>query len=538
MRKESIHTAHEAPETGRGRTRRLIVRWAYSSFLVIGASFLGISCSEDSPASTGMEGDEGTDSPGQVTLVIGSAATRAAGDSPTSDEVRTLRVFAYDATADDNAAPIGHKYLDDLSGTGPFYAEMELQKRGQVKFYALVNEVGADAANESIILLDGNTTQTDLNNYRIGRTLQDYGNGYAIPMSSLADADGEGNRTFTIAATSRPQYVNLTATRVLSRLRLYFATYETEQGQVQITGATLTQGPASVHLTMEETTESLANYYVNASNITVIGNGSPVTVNTSLNDPNAKLTATNTQLVATAYMPENPYGASDKNANEEWNGAQAGTGEDKEKAYKLTVNYRMGTQTKTKDIYLPSVERNQTVNVFGLLRGADIELHIRVADWEVEEVELGAYPTCTCMPKEGSDYSTVTEYVDTNNETDKLNKAFCVKFTMNQPEGQKFTPVLSGNESRFTLKVYNSAGADITDKPDEWIGGKDLEYELYVVPTGEYDAEDENRNSTYLMITTQTWGGDNDPLLINPDLKWNEKDSDKSNTKIKVTINK
>lgn len=533
MRKESIHTDHEALRIERGMARRL-VRWTCSSLLILGSSLLWVSCSKDNPAAMNMEGNEGTDGPGNVTLVIGSAASRAVNENPTGDEVRTLRILAYDAAADDNAAPIGHKYLDNLTGTGPFYATMDLEKRGQVKFYALVNEAEAAEANEPEITLSENITQTDLNNYRIGRSLNQYDdNGYAIPMSSLEGTAG-ANRTFTIAAASTPQYVKLTVTRALSRLRLYFAKYGAEQGEVQITGVKLTQGPVSTRLTTAETSESLNSYYSGAGEITVIANDSPVTVDTPLTNPNDKLTEQNTQYIATAYMPENPYGASGKNAEEEWNGEQAGTDDALSKAYKLTVTYQMGTETKMKDIYLPAVERNQTINVFGLLRGADIELHIRVADWLVEEVELGEYPSYTCEPLNAGEYSTETEYVNTNNPDEKLEEAFCARFRMTQPEGQKFTPALSGNESRFELWVYRG-NTDVTDDPDKWVGGSN-EYFLYVVPTGEYDTTDEGHNSTFLVITTQTWSSPTDALLINRNYEWNKDEADKSDTKIKVTI--
>lgn len=535
MRKESIHTDHEALRIERGMARRL-VRWTCSSLLILGSSLLWVSCSKDNPAAMNMEGNEGTDGPGNVTLVIGSAASRAVNENPTGDEVRTLRILAYDAAADDNAAPIGHKYLDNLTGTGPFYATMDLEKRGQVKFYALVNEAGAAEANEPDITLSKNITQTDLNDYRIGRSLKQYDdNGYAIPMSSLEGTDG-ANRTFTIAAASTPQYVKLTVTRALSRLRLYFAKYGAEEGTVQITGVKLTQGPVSTRLTTAENATSLSDHYNGSSDITVVDGNSPVVVNTQLDDPTAKLTDENTQYIATAYMPENPYGASGKNAEGEWNGKQADADDALSKAYKLTVTYQMGTETKKKDIYLPAVERNQTINVFGLLRGADIELHIRVADWLVEEVELGEYPSYTCVPaREGEDaYSTETEYINTNSWGEKLKKAFCVKFQMTQPKGQKFTPALSGNESRFELRVYR-ANKDVTDEPDKWVGGSN-EYHLYVVPTGEYDTTDEGHNSTFLVITTQTWSSPTDALLINRNYEWNEDEADKSDTKIKVTI--
>lgn len=535
MRKESIHTDHEALRIERGMARRL-VRWTCSSLLILGSSLLWVSCSKDNPAAMNMEGNEGTDGPGNVTLVIGSAASRAVNENPTGDEVRTLRILAYDAAADDNAAPIGHKYLDNLTGTGPFYATMDLEKRGQVKFYALVNETGASKVNTPDITLGESTTQDDLNNYRIGRSLNQYDdNGYAIPMSSLEGTDG-ANRTFTIAAASTPQYVKLTVTRALSRLRLYFAKYGAEQGEVQITGVKLTQGPVSTRLTTAENATSLSDHYNGSSDITVVDGNSPVVVNTQLDDPTAKLTDENTQYIATAYMPENPYGASGKNAEGEWNGEKADADDALLKAYKLTVMYQMGTETKTKDIYLPAVERNQTINVFGLLRGADIELHIRVADWLVQEVELGEYPSYTCEPLNAGEYSTETEYINTNSWGEKLKKAFCVKFQMTQPKGQKFTPALSGNESRFELRVYR-AGTDVTDDPDKWVGGDD-EYFLYVIPTGEYDMTDASHNSTFLVVTTQTWSSPTDALLINRDNQWENGEADESKTKIKVTIKK
>lgn len=527
-------------------------------------------CASDEPAATpDDEGGNGSGTKGsEVTVVIAAPqpetrAVRTGDNAPTDEnapkgnEIRSVRIYAYEHGKTDDA-PVG--YLeDDYIGTGVTTYKMEVSQRGQLDFIALLNDKGARLEGNA---LGENSTLNDLNAYRIGRQLTETGEGgsdYAIPMSTLDGTNsttGMSNRTFTITETTATQYVNLEATRAMSRLRLCFAKYNTGTSEVQITSATLTQGPLSTRLLTEESVESLPitdTYYdtKGTENITVVT--SPVEVEAEITDPDTKLiydekdeARTNTTLIATAYMPENPRGATKTHGDGQYNGELDGTTDVyTQSAYKLTLSYKVGTsEVKDKVIYLPAVKRNQTVNVFGLLSGKDITLYIRVAEWKTEDVTLADYPTYSdCGLAEGrSGYSTeatfVTGVADPEKPTDaeltrQLAAAFACTFNMTAPKDHEFVPKLTGaGEARFKLRVFR----DQTELPADtsWVAGRG-DYTIYVIPIGPY--ENEAVNTVDLLITTHTWAGTADPLLINLEGKWNA-GANPQDDRIRITLKK
>lgn len=480
---------------------------------------------------TGGENGSGT-AGGEITVVIAAPQTETrAIDEETGDRIRSVRIYAYEHGKTDEA-PVG--YLEDnhfITGVGTY--KMEIEKRGQLDFIALLNDGGVEQANGQNIILNESSTRADLEKFRIGRQLTTISDEYAIPMSTLEGENG-ANRTFTLTETTAPQYVNLMATRALSRLRLYFAKADMGDGvEVQITEATLTQGPLSVQLMKEEDRESLTypgTYFDNdnATDITVVPQGSPVEVTEEIDDPDrTKLTSTNTTLVATAYMPENPYGSNNTHDDGLYDDQYDGTGT-ANSPYKLTVRYQAGTGTSNKEIYLPAVKRNQTVNIFGLLRGEEVKFYVRVADWETVDVTLDDYPTYSdCeLAENRTGYITTAQYVTvdapdnvTSAElTTQKAAAFACTFNMTAPDGHVFTPVLTGaGEGRFKLYIENSSHYEVT----ECKAGEGA-YTIYVIPTAPYDADNEALNTVYLLITTRTWAGAADPLLINQKHQWNE----------------
>lgn len=471
--------------------------------------------------------DSGENMPGTVNIVIGptdDANTRTI----TGDEIHSLRIYAFPSGTDKEVTAVGYVEDTDPTGSGPYRYTMDLSKRGKLDFIALINDGDAKTENNPSITLDENTTLSKLLDYRFSG-LTDVAVG--LPMSTLEGTDGS-NRTFNVAGTSASQTIHLDATRAMARLQLYFAKYNTGIDQVTIDEAILTGGPSATRLAVQESSES--DLDINVTERTIIT--APVSVDKVLTSTNEKLTDANTTLVAKAYILENPFGATGTNTDQELDGT-AGTGDVTDKAYKLTVNYSVGTNNPiSKTFYLPAVERNQTIRVFGLLEGKDLRLFIRVAKWKVEDVELVDYPTYTdSQPLENNtSYSTTARYVDTNNQNVKEENAFGVTFAMTAPEGQQFTPALVNN-GNFELKVYNSAGTDVTDNPDAIVGSAKYEYTIYVIPTAPYDTADPANNQTELIITTTTWAGANDLLLINRNKNWNSDDNPEED-RIRITI--
>lgn len=500
--------------------------------------------------------DSRTDGQGNKVTVLISApqAESRAIDQYTGDRIRSIRIYAYPAGEPD-ATPVGYLYWGPGSeqevteDKDEYVCPLELSQRGQIDFIALLNDAGAklDDEQENRQTLGENTTLAELNKYRIGRLLKEIDVNHALPMSTIETTDGTGsnNRTFSIRETSATQYIDLTATRAMARLELYFSKYGMGNAEVQITEATLAQGPLSTRLTAKESVESLPidSYYdtKGTSEITVIEDGMPATVQHTVS-PGVLLTPENTTLVATAYMPENPRGATLTHDNGQYEGELNGsTNIYAQSAYKLHVKYKAGISEKEKDIYLPAVERNQTVRVFGLLQAGEMQLYINVAPWKVEEkVDLQEYPTYSdCgLLEDRNEYSTEAEYYDTTDESKKLEKAFACTFTMTEPDGQRFTPRLIGNDKSkefFELKVYKAKHSEVKQQNDGTFPctADPQPYTIYVVPT---KANDTSENVTiYLTITSATWANPNDPLLINLEHWWNA-DDDPQDDRIRITL--
>ena len=505
-------------------------------------------CASDDPTATsddggGNGGGAGTEGR-KVNIVIAASQTETrAIDENTGNEIRSVRIYAY---PHGETNPIGYLYDNSPELNKGTYQMALSNQFGQVDFIALLNDGGAEAANGTPeITLNENTTLENLNAYRIGRKLQEYGTagsgGYAIPMSTLEGTNG-ANRTFTLTETSAPQYINLTATRAMGRLRLYFAKCNTGNATVQITSATLTQGPLSTRLMTEESVESLPieTWYDTAgtNEITVVD--SPVKVEKEAT-PDTKLTTENTTLVATAYIPENPRGATLTHGDGLYEGEYDGnTNVYTQSAYKLTLSYEVGSSTvENKVIYLPAVKRNQTVNVFGLLQGEEVRLYVRMDDWDVKDVDLKDYPTYSdCgLAENRSGYTTEAGYVAVGNpitydEREKqLKAAFACTFNMTAPGGHEFVPKLTGaGEARFKLYIESAAHNEVS----QCTAGQGV-YTIYVIPTEEYD--EDKPNTVDLLITTHTWAGPVDPLLINLNRNWNAGDNPQDD-RIRITLKK
>lgn len=197
----------------------------------------------------------------------------------------------------------------------------------------------------------------------------------------------------------------------------------------------------------------------------------------------------------------------------------------------LMSQYELGIGTGTGDAVTDyTLYRNSKYQTTATFDGWKKLLHLSftVADWIQEEVVLDyTYPTTTCTPvkmrmnesgEEIPDYNTQVYTVNTEDLSARLSAAFGLKFSMTEPVGQLWTATLQGGY--YELMVLDYLGNDITADKSKWISGKEP-FTIYVLPTQPYD---KNPGEGVLRISTRTWGGENDMLLINRDNRFNAED--------------
>jgi hypothetical protein len=161
-----------------------------------------------------------------------------------------------------------------------------------------------------------------------------------------------------------------------------------------------------------------------------------------------------------------------------------------------------------------------------------INIKYSVADWFKKDINLDfSHPTTVCEPIKENDYSTEVYYVNTSILQKKLDAAFGLKFTMSQPLNQKWTVTSEGGD--FDIMVFNHEDKDITNSPEKWISGQ-LAFKIYVIPNR--PLSEKATNETTLRISTLSWGGSNDLLLINENRLFNKTGSNQPlQTEIKIT---
>lgn len=151
-----------------------------------------------------------------------------------------------------------------------------------------------------------------------------------------------------------------------------------------------------------------------------------------------------------------------------------------------------------------------------------------MADWTQKDIDLEYnYPTTVCSPVKENNYSTEVYYVNTTDLSTKLEAAFGLKFSMTAPANQKWTITLDGGN--YDIMVFDYLNQDITNAPEQWISGEQP-FCIYIIPNQPYS---ENSGDGILRISTLTWGGENDLLLINEAKKFNSSDNP-SQTEIRI----
>ena len=376
-----------------------------SCLLTIAALAVATSCGKsDTPAAAS--------GPVDVRLVVSSGNNTRVGSDGTDNEIRQLRVYAFNADGE----KVGYAEADNLQGQN--YIPITLSEGGDINFYVIANDnfgprptVGTTSFTDWTLLskTDLESLKFDLSEFTGWSTTGDF----VSPMSNnLYDEFGNplendtgkayendyGTAVNVTKQTTGSLVIPVTVQHVLGRLRLMLnKDRDADNGlTITVTRATVYHSPNVAHL---YTVQGLHN---NATNITyrdtpvteeIISADSPVSLNTQ--PENGSYTT-----IARTYLAPNQYGTYDKTGGKftTEDGSETTVGKDKAYCLELEVKfaYTTGTpETKKYKVYLPRVPRNTSIDVQGTFKGTVVDIkptfNIMVNAWVERPIEIPAF---------------------------------------------------------------------------------------------------------------------------------------------------
>ena len=324
------------------------------------------SCNRDD-AGGGPVDPEG---PVGVRIVVSNGdATRSVGSEATDNEIRRLRVYAFNK---ESGKLTGYAMSDNLQGRN--YLPITLSEGGETYFYVIANDhfgpkptVNGTPVSDWTLL-----TRSDLQNLVFdlsGFTGWTVNNGESIsPMSNnrykenkqadgtLAELEYENDFATAVNVTEDRQIIPVTVQHVLGRLQL-FLYKDASLGDdyvIKLTRAAVYRRPDAFRL-----------YYSDGNTIAYTKNSDAlvdefVTSEIILDEKPAD----GETLLARTFLAPNTCGSGDK--------VGSAPASDEDKAYKLVLTidraYRGGGwSSKDYTVYLPPVSRNASIDVQGTI---------------------------------------------------------------------------------------------------------------------------------------------------------------------------
>lgn len=342
------------------------------------------SCNRDD-AGGGLVDPEG---PVGVRIVVSNGdATRSVGSEATDNEIRRLRVYAFNASGN----LTGYAMSDNLQGRN--YLPITLRGGGETYFYVIANDhfgpnptVNGTAVSDWTLL-----TRSDLQNLVFD--LSDFkgwtvNNGESIsPMSNNRyREDGseftnkcENNFATPVDVTEDRQIIPVTVQHVLGRLQLFLYKDASlgDDYMIKLTRAAVYRRPDAFRL-----------YYSDGNTITYTKNSDALVdefvTSKIIQD---KKPANGETPLARTFLAPNTYGSGDK--------VGSAPASDEDKAYKLVLTidraYRGGGwASKDYTVYLPPVSRNASIDVQGTISAEVDKLSFNVMTnaWVEKEMDI------------------------------------------------------------------------------------------------------------------------------------------------------
>ena len=457
------------------------------------------SCIKDD-ASLTSECDRG---PANVRLMVQNDATRSIGSSETDNEVRQLRIYAFNADGE----KVGYAYVEDVP-QGMAYVPMSLSESGNIRFYVLANDGFAQGAN-----VDGSPvsdweslTRQQLNNLQF-TSWQEVGGECISPMvNNASDKEGPYTEDVNILPNADGwQIVSVNVQHILARLRLLLN--KEGDGDIVITGAKVIHRPDNYMLFTPRTVD-VVTFNGNSDQAVdeLIAEDVPVTVTT---DDDSY------QEIGRTFLKPNAYGSTNPDEYVPYVNYDGLS-----KSYIFSIDYTTGGTPKHKDVYLPRVLRNQSIDVEGTLRSGSLELAVTVNDWEDGgsfDMSYGEEFSGTLTLESGNPFVGVDAdqaYAVTYSDAAVARHDLTFSLNITQPIGATWTANLTNGGAFEVVKADGTAAS----------GGIDGQpVTITVRPTAAYDVAHPAETELYITLTrnsqTETGGEENrGEQIINSDL--------------------
>ena len=321
--------------------------------------------------------------------------------------------------------------------------------------------------------------------------------------------------------------VSLQLERAISKVEVFATKQYGEVADLKITGVTVDkQGRRTHNFLMPQSAEVLQSVGAESDDMALNLASEPVAVATTL--PVGYASASEgekqamrvdqdnyTALLSTPYYAfENPYGSNNPLL-----------GEESGKGAVLHIDYEFNGVARSASVNMPALERNTHYPVYCLFNNeGKMQIDYIVAPWDISEDNeewseiIFDYPTYSnpVLPMDDSavrPFSRPEMWFDANGEAG----AFCCRFIMWAPVGQKWTAVVDAPQSDYAVLVYDSMGnlqpdATVTVKSGllstEW-------YTIKVVPLRNLSVAGVEESVKLHVIYTPSWMHHADYLLIN-----------------------
>lgn len=348
--------------------------------------------------------------PVDVRLVVSSGDNTRVGSDKTDNDIRQLRVYAFNAKGE----KVGYAEADKLQGQN--YIPITLSEGGNINFYVIANDnfgpkptVGTTPVTDWTLLskTDLESLKFDLSGFSGWSATDDF----VSPMSNnLKDEFGndlENNYAYSnpvtvTKPTSGSLVIPVTVQHVLGRLRLMLnKDASAKDVTIKVTSAVLYHRPDAFKLyfsygeknqiddiitftnNAESLTEPLTEQLIDASNA--------VTLDVKPDDGYT--------TIARTYLAPNQYGTYDRTGGKftTENGSETTVGKDKAYRLELTVEFAYSTDTLETNytVYLPRVPRNTSIDVQGTFKGTVVDIkpkfNIMVNAWVERPIEIPAF---------------------------------------------------------------------------------------------------------------------------------------------------
>lgn len=433
----------------------------------------------------------------QVRLLVDpqAAQTRAAGDEDDVSAIKELRVYVFNAQHE----RVGYYYNSNLGATGEaYYVPLKLSEGGDLSFYVIANEQGADltlSEETPKATLDAQAFETAaIVNNRAGKG--DLLTGRVTKEITAANAQGD-----------QVLVVECPLSRPFSLLEVYFA-------------------KTDVSLNASVNSVQLYDYSTNGFIYET-----PAGSNRTYENGPASLVATSTEV--TVVVPEEDHGQGtvdygtpfasrpvtlNPNGEDGWEDAWQNAEPTTTHKPRLVINYTVGSTEKTETVYLPPMTHtNYRYNVKCLIKADGVRLQLNVLPWEHITSEIVWEDQADFDFTVGKQSQTDDEGVyypisyTASNDPQNTNDVF-ITFTLREPAGMRWVASIENGQDFFFCDPNNSNPS----MADNYVPGgyaSDQAVTIRLKAFGEYnpDAPQHTRLAIRVLSADGTWNR----LMIN-----------------------